>query len=152
MERGLVVLREPEDAGELLETAGQHATGTDAELLLLSFISESEYEADVNALTEIGEVEDVTYSDNAVLEGVKQDVERAAEDVFSDLDVEYASIVTVESEDDYADRVIAAASEHNCDHLFMTGRGRTPTGKAIFGNQTQQVILQYDGFVTVKVE
>jgi hypothetical protein len=33
--------------------------------------------------------------------------------------------------------------------VFLAGRKRSPTGKALFGDQTQAVILDFDGAVTV---
>jgi len=33
--------------------------------------------------------------------------------------------------------------------VFVRGRRRSPTGKAVFGDTAQAVILNFDGFVTV---
>lgn len=45
-----------------------------------------------------------------------------------------------------------AAEAHNCDHIFIAGRRRSPTGKAIFGDWVQRVLLNFDGLVTVSLD
>ena len=46
-------------------------------------------------------------------------------------------------------RVLAAADNDDVDHLFMLGRKRTPTGKAMFGDATQAVLLNSERPVTL---
>lgn len=152
MERGLVLLRETDRAEQLLEEAGEYADGTGARLLLLSFMSEQEYENDAEALASIGAVEDVSYDEDAILGGVEQEIEESAATAFEGRSVEHDSIVVVAEEDEHADRALEAADRHGCDHLFVVGQKRSPTGKALFGDTVQQLILNFDGYVTVTME
>ena len=95
MKRGLVVLQEMDLTDELLDEAGTYANATGTELLLLSFISETEYEDDVDALASIGDIENTSYNDDAVLRGVKKEIEKVATAAFDGRLVDYESIVKV---------------------------------------------------------
>jgi len=46
-------------------------------------------------------------------------------------------------------RIIEEADRRDADHVFVSGRKRSPTGKALFGDDTQRVVLDFDGPVTV---
>ncbi len=137
---------------ELLDEAGTYANATGTELLLLSFISEAEYENDVDALASIGDIENTSYNDDAVLGGVKQEIEKVATAAFDGRLVDYESIVKVAEDDEHAERALEVADEHECDHIFVVGKKRSPTGKAIFGDTVQRLILNFDGFVTVSMK
>ena len=64
-------------------------------------------------------------------------VRRAAEYLEdAGIEVEYA-----ESSGDAAQAILRRAEEMDADLLSLAPRGRTPTGKAIFGSVTQQVVL-----------
>jgi nucleotide-binding universal stress UspA family protein len=152
MDRGLVVLRDTGHTEQLLREAGEHAAGVGAELLLLSFISEDDYEENLETLNSIGDIENVNYDETAALEAVEEDVEDAAKAAFGDRSVDYVSNVVVTEGDEYADATLEVAAEHDCDHVYVVGRERTPTGKAIFGDQVQKLILNFDGFVTVTMQ
>lgn len=45
--------------------------------------------------------------------------------------------------------IVDAADEMNPDNIVMAGRKRSPTGKAVFGSISQQVILTADHPVTI---
>ena len=152
MKRGLVVLQETDLTDELLDEAGTYANAAGAELLLLSFISEAEYENDVGALASIGDIENTSYNDDAVLGGVEQDIEEVATATFDGRLVDYESIVKVAEDDEHAERALEVAVKHECDHIFVVGKKRSPTGKAIFGDTVQRLILNFDGFVTVSMK
>ncbi|MFC6724399.1 universal stress protein, partial [Halobium palmae] len=64
----------------------------------------------------------------------------------ADLDVSYDVVAAVGDE---SDRIFEVAAERDCDHLFLSGRRRSPTGKALFGDRTQRALLNFDGPVTV---
>jgi nucleotide-binding universal stress UspA family protein len=42
---------------------------------------------------------------------------------------------------DYAEKVVALAEEFDSDMVFVGGRKRSPTGKAVFGSVAQEVML-----------
>ena len=64
-------------------------------------------------------------------------VRRAAEHLeAAGIEIEYD-----ESSGDAAEAILQRAEEMDADLLCLAPRGRTPTGKALFGSVTQQVIL-----------
>ena len=53
-------------------------------------------------------------------------------------------VVLDESSGDTAEGLLAAADEHDASLVAVAGRKRSPTGKAVFGSVTQDVILSTD--------
>ena len=49
---------------------------------------------------------------------------------------------------DTSEELLALASEFDADMLIVGGRGRSPTGKAVFGSTAQEVLLNADCPVT----
>jgi nucleotide-binding universal stress UspA family protein len=54
-----------------------------------------------------------------------------------------------ESSGDPADQILDAAKNKDADLIVVSGRKRSPTGKALFGSVTQSVILSADRPVMV---
>lgn len=67
MERGIVTVDDTERHKQLLREAGECASGTDAELVLVALILESGFEEDIETLDLIGEVESVQYGESTVV-------------------------------------------------------------------------------------
>ncbi len=149
MERALVVVDDTEAHRRLLSEAGELATGAGAELVVLSLITESEFEEGVETMEAIAEIEHTRYEESAVVEAAENAGRTIASEVFEGSDVEFDAVGAVVEEGAYADRVIGIAEEYDCDHVFITGKRRSPTGKAIFGDTAQAVILNFDGPVTI---
>lgn len=147
MGRALVVVEEPDRDRDLLERARAFASGEGTDLVVLALVTGDQYEEVAETLDVIGQVEHTTYDENDVLDGVSADVDDLAAAVLGD-DVGY-SLRTVVADDDQAEAIIDAASAAGCDHVFLPGRRRSPTGKAVFGDRTQRVILDFGGYVTV---
>ena len=61
-----------------------------------------------------------------------------------DVDVQLA-----EGQQPPADGIIELAEEFDVDQIVMGSRKRSPTGKAVFGSVSQQVLLEADDPVTV---
>ncbi|AZH25135.1 universal stress protein [Haloplanus aerogenes] len=59
-------------------------------------------------------------------------------DFFEDRGVD---VEVTESSGDPADQILDAAEEMGADLIVVSGRKRSPTGKALFGSVTQTVIL-----------
>lgn len=146
MDRGLVVVERTEAHHGLLEEAMEHAAGADASLVLLTTMSEEEYESDAETLESIGSIENISYDSDASLDAAVSDVQEFVSDVGIDrVDVEIVARAT----DNPSDVVIEVADEHQCDHIFVLGQRRSPTGKALFGDIAQQIALNFDGYVTL---
>lgn len=152
MKRGLVVVADTDRHRELLETAGEFAVGSDAELVLLSTLTETEYEDDRNALKSLEEIEGATYGIDATEERLERAAQKIANDSIADLDVDYRIAPRVIGDGSLADEILQVAEETDSDHIFIVGQKRSPTGKALFGDVAQSVILGFDGKVTVDLE
>ena len=59
------------------------------------------------------------------------------------------SVATRELYDPVAESITDLATELNADKIVISGRKRSPTGKALFGSVTQSVILNSEIPVTV---
>ncbi|WP_435361787.1 universal stress protein [Haloarchaeobius sp. DFWS5] len=146
MERGLVLVDTTDEHRALVREAVEHAVGANASLVLLTTMSEAEFEEDAETLESIGEIEHTTYTSGSVLDGAVNDVrEFVADDIPDGVEVTIVARAT----DEIADSVVDLAAERDCDHVFVLGRRRSPTGKALFGDVAQQVALNFDGYVTL---
>ena len=152
MKRGLVSLRETETHHELLAEAAEWAAGADGELVVLWHLDETEYDADLDTLESVERVEHATYDHSAIIEGAGADATTFAESVLAETDVDPQITVVVDSETTRAQHVLETAVEYECDHVFIVGSSRSPTGKAVFGDFAQRVILNFDGYTTLVTE
>ena len=84
-------------------------------------------------------------------EVAQEHAENVTEEALKGFDVEY-TVVTVATEEVKADRGIEIADERDCDHVFTVGRQRSLMGKAVFGDTTQRLVLNFPGFFTVQME
>ncbi|SIR83172.1 Nucleotide-binding universal stress protein, UspA family [Haladaptatus litoreus] len=148
MNKALAVVEASESAKELVTEAGELAEGVGANLVLLHVTSDEEYEKTRKSLENIPKLE-TSYTAGQALEGARQFAEDIGREVLEGIEVEYESTGRVGDE---RDEILSAADEFDCDHVFLAGRKRSPTGKAIFGDRTQSVILDFDGAVTVVTE
>ncbi|WP_276255898.1 universal stress protein [Halomontanus rarus] len=158
MDNGLVVLEDTESHRDLLREAGDYAAGTDAELFVLSLVSTDEVDQAVETLDAIRSVEDGSYRSDAILGAARNDAEEIADEVFADREGEdehelaVTAVAAVYEDGGQADTILEAAAANDCDHVFIVGQNRSPTGKVLFGNVAQQVILNFEGYVTTTVE
>ncbi|WP_049900810.1 universal stress protein [Halococcus agarilyticus] len=145
MECALAVVEGTEETKRLVREAGELAAGVGAELVLLHVTTEEEFSDRANTLASIPNY-DAEYSVDQAREGARQFADDIGREVFEGLDVEYEALGAL---GDKRETILDIAEERGCDHLFISGRKRSPTGKALFGDLTQSVILEFDGAVTV---
>lgn len=145
MEHALAVVGPDDVTKYLVREAGELAGGVGAKLTLLCVTSEEEYAEQREALMAVPEA-DVSYSVEQALDGARSFSRDVAREVLSDVDVAYETAGAV---GERGETILARAENDGCDHVFVTGQRRSPTGKAIFGDVTQRVILDFDGPVTV---
>ncbi|MCO8246641.1 MULTISPECIES: universal stress protein [unclassified Haladaptatus] len=145
MERALVVVEPTETAKELAYEAGTIAEGVGADMILTHITTEQEYGARRDAMESLMS-SSASYTVGEAEEGATQFARDIGDEVLSELDVEYEVTGFLGNK---AEKILDAADEYDCDHVFLTGRQRSPTGKALFGDATQGVILDFEGPVTV---
>jgi nucleotide-binding universal stress UspA family protein len=151
MKRALVVIDHDEVDEALLAEAGGCVQGTDADMLLLTTMSEESHERDVDTLNQIGRVENRSYRNDTPLKGAERYAAELAETALAD-DIEYTPVSRLVEADEEAEAILEVAEEYACDHVFLSGRKRSPTGKALFGDRTQAVLLNADAYVTVAMQ
>ena len=152
MKRGLVSLRETATHLELLAEAADWVAGADGELVVLWHLDEVEYDGRVDALESVERAEGVDYDHAAIIEGAEADAREFVDSVLSAADIDPQIEVSVDSKKARAQTVLNAALEYDCEHVFIVGSSRSPTGKAVFGDFAQQVILNFDGYTTLTTE
>lgn len=150
MTRALVAIEDPDRDRPLLERAAAFADA-DTELVVLALATPDQHEQVVETFESIGRTEHTTYDEDDVSEALSADAADLLGDVL-DGTVAYDLETAVADSDEQADVVLDVAERAGCDHVFLPGRRRTPAGKAVFGDRTQQVILGFEGFVTVAME
>lgn len=152
MDRALVVIDDTDSHRELLAEAGEFVRATGAELELFSWVTPDEFEENVDALETAGDVEGTTYSAVSANDIVSKFVDEVVEDVLGSDAPAYDVSSAVVADDEVADEILDAAMATDCDHVFIVGRRRSPTGKVLFGDVAQKVILNFDGRVTVAMD
>lgn len=148
MDHALAVVGPTEQAKALTKEAGELAAGVDAELTLLHVADEDDYDEQREQLAQITRG-DSTYSVGQAVEGARAYASDIGREVLEDVDVEYSAVGSV---GERAETILAEARKRDCDHVFITGRERSPTGKALFGDDTQRLILDASMPVTVITE
>lgn len=152
MKRGLVLVEDTDAHEELLGEAKSSALGSDAELVLLVTLTESEYEETQEVLDTVGTMEHTRYPDDDAFNGAINEGQRVAQSVFGDGSVSYDVVARISDDGERADAVLDVAEEVDADHVFLLGRNRSPTGKALFGDLAQRVVLNFDGYVTLRTD
>lgn len=144
MERALVVVQAKEATKELIAEAGMLAKGVGAELELLHVTTEEEFSDKRNSLRDIAGL-DSEYN----VENAREGAERFALEVGTEVldgEVDFTASGRI---GDPQEVILSKAESEDVDHIFIHGRQRSPTGKAVFGDLAQAVILNFDGPVTV---
>jgi nucleotide-binding universal stress UspA family protein len=145
MKRALAVVTREEGSKRIVREAGRLAAGCDAELVLLWTTPTDEYEQRRQSVTAYGTGE-ATYTVEQAEEAARRSAMSVAHELLADLELDYEVVGMVGRE---VESVLDVASDRDCDHLFVAGPRRSPTGKALFGDLTQRLTLQFDGPVTV---
>ncbi|MFC4552907.1 MULTISPECIES: universal stress protein [Halorussus] len=148
MDRGLAVVDADESTKALVREAGELAAAVDAELVLLHVTTDEEYDSKRRAMEKVPAVQ-ANYSSDRALSGAEQFAADVGRDALDGVDVEYEAVGALGDEQS---KILQVADERECDHLFIAGKKRSPAGKAIFGDLTQSIVLNFDGPVTVVTE
>lgn len=153
MNNGLVVIEDTDRHRSLLETAGELAAGAEADLVLLSMTSTTEVTAQREAVSQVSKSHAAAYGTDTAEQRLTHVADRVAREGLVDADdVEYHVVPRIVDANREATTIVDVAEEYDCDHVFMIGKKRSRTGKAIFGSLAQSVMLAFDGQVTVELE
>lgn len=151
MNRGLVVIRKKDDVeADLLTEAGQLAECNDAPLLILRLLTPEEYQS-VESVDLTSDIDRTGYEEPATSH-FDTEIEAFIEDAVGEHSFDFEIRTKLAEESDQTDLVLDTADDADCDHIFIVGKRRSPTGKAIFGDLTQEVILEFEGAVTLLME
>ncbi|MFC7078804.1 universal stress protein [Halorussus caseinilyticus] len=148
MERALAVVDAEESTKALVREAGELAAAVDAELVLLHVTTNDEYEEMRQTMEEIPNSA-VGYSAQKARDGAEEFAADIGREVLEGIDVSWEAVGELGDEQT---EILEAAAGRDCDHLFIAGEKRSPTGKALFGDLTQSIILNFAGPVTVVTE
>lgn len=138
----LVLLLSDEPDEQLLSAANRHVSGTDTSVVVCRLFDEDQYQSELpqtarsgNELRSIDELEAEAEETAAAVaaSAFDEDVPTIARGVVGQI----------------PEAILDVADEDDCDHVFITGRKRSPVGKAIFGDMAQHVLLEFDGPVTI---
>jgi nucleotide-binding universal stress UspA family protein len=141
----LIVLRNDEPDEELLAAANQYVMGTEESIVICRFVDEAQYQSDVQQNARSGnEMDDIESIENAAANTATS----IAESEF-DGSVLKTAIGTVGP---IPESVFDIIEEYDCNHIFLSGKKRSPVGKAIFGDIAQQILLEFDGPVTITTD
>lgn len=146
VQRALVVVDSTEESKEVVREAGELAAGVGAGLVLLHVTTEEEYEKRREKLAAIASNAD-SLGVTRAREGARQFAENVGNEVLSDVDAAFESVGSIGEK---KDEILSVADEEDCDYVFLLGRKRSPTGKALFGDDTQSVILNFEGSTVVR--
>ncbi len=144
MERALAVVEAKEATKDLVAEAGKLAKGIDAELMLLHVTTEEEFQDRRSTLENVAGL-DAEYNVDNARSGAQQFAQKIGKEVLDD-DIEFSAIGRIGNPQD---TILQTANNNDVDHIFIHGKQRSPTGKAVFGDTAQAIILNFDGPVTV---
>jgi len=148
MERALAVVDAEESTKALVREAGELAAAIDAELVLLHVTTNDEYEEMRQTMETIPD-NSVGYSAEKARVGAEEFAADIGREVLEGIDADHEAVGALGDEQT---EILDAAEAYDCDHLFIAGEKRSPTGKALFGDLTQSIILNFGGPVTVVTE
>ncbi len=149
MQRALAVVEPNEHSRKMVREAAELAAGVGAELVLLNVTTEEEFHDNQEQLSEASASGVGMYNIEKAQEGAQQYAQNVANELLSDLDV---SVTPVGKLGERREEILSTAEEYDCDYVFITGRKRSPTGKALFGDDAQAIVLNFEGTVVIETE
>ncbi|SEW31247.1 universal stress protein [Natrinema salifodinae] len=152
MDRALVVIDDTDTHRDLLAEAGEFARNGDADLVVMAWTTPETAEESNDAIQWVEEMEGTRFEETDATTVTRRFAEEFAADVLEDGDVDVSVEPVITDDGDLDEAILSTADRLACDHVFLVGRKRSPTGKAIFGDVAQRVLLNFDGPVTVTVQ
>ncbi|HET7322798.1 MAG TPA: universal stress protein [Halococcus sp.] len=147
MQRALAVVEPDEHTQEMVREAAELAEGVGAELVLLHVTTEEEFHDNQEQLSKASTSGAGMYNVEKAQEGAQQYAQNVANELLSDLDV---AVTPVGKLGERREEILSTDEEYDCDYVFITGRKRSPTGKALFGDDAQAIVLNFEGKVVIE--
>lgn len=145
MTRALVVVEPRQELDRLLDVASDFARGSGSQLLM--FHAAGTFEGgDVRDRMQEITGRETKYKTG--IEGAKQFARDVGETMLAD-GIDYTADGAF---GDKAEQILSVADDQDVTHIFLIGRRRSPTGKAIFGDTAQDVLLNADVPVTLVMD
>ncbi len=142
MYSALVLVTEDHPTERLIEAAKQHVKGVDVDLYVCRIYDRIDYQGKLRQGAISGkEVESI--------EELEQQAKEVAESIGTELVDENNGYTAIGRVGEIPRDAFEIAENNDIDHIFVPGKNRSPTGKAVFGDGTQDIILRFDGPVTV---
>jgi len=120
-------------ADQLARTAGDIAGPGGTTVVLLHVFTREEYDSTTDRLG-INDTSAVTPDDVAGRHGTVRSISRTFDE--EEIDYEIRGAIGT-----HADEIVRLVDESGSELVIVGGRGRSPTGKVIFGSTAQEVIL-----------
>ncbi|WP_266082404.1 universal stress protein [Haladaptatus caseinilyticus] len=150
MDKILTVVEPVETDIQLLKEAGSIAATAGVELVVLSLVIDGSDRATTEAMDQWLDIDAGDERTNTKIDIASRFATAIASETLDSLDVNYTAIGDHIENTRPSAKVINVAESHGCDHIYVTNRSHSPTGKALFGEMAQSIILNFDGYVTVR--
>ena len=142
----LAAIGKHERSKHVVEIANDLASTYDDELVAVHVVPREAYEEHKAAIQDIDGFRDFSIDREA--ESAEEFARRFVDDAAGDVDVELRTMGRV---GDIADEVLDVADSLDPRYLVISGRRRSPVGKAVFGNTTQKILLNAQCPVVTKL-
>lgn len=131
-----------ERGDEIVEEAHELATAFDEELHVVHVLSQSEFvELERTSVEGTGQAID--------MEDIRGIAREIAEESAAGITDDYTATGLV---GDAADEILRYSADNNARYIVISGRRRSPVGKALFGSITQSVLLEADRPVVTTIK
>lgn len=133
----LAAINEHRGTSPVVRVGYDLAEAYDEPLSVLHVVPEEAYEAHRDAILEISEFSEHSFSQEA--ESAAQFAQTVVDTTLEDYDRH--RVETIGRVGDPVEHVHAVADHLDARYIVIGGRKRSPTGKAIFGSETQSILL-----------
>ncbi len=143
----LAAIEEKERAERVVRIADDLAEAYDDTLVALHVVPTEEYNAYKESIEDISEFSDISVTQHE--DSAKRFARKFVVETLGGIDE--ARIEPMGRVGDVTDEILAVAEDIEPRYLVIGGRRRSPTGKALFGSTTQQILLNADCPVVTKL-